>query len=59
LNSRRAVHGLGLLEVLWLARAIPELEKIEIPEEQELRKAGLFKVRLLDGIYDSRGVVEE
>ncbi|KAH8806507.1 hypothetical protein DL96DRAFT_1822426 [Flagelloscypha sp. PMI_526] len=59
LNGRRAVHGLSLLEVLWLARAIPELEKIEIPDEQELRKAGLFKVRLLDGLHDRREVVEE
>ncbi|KAH8806508.1 hypothetical protein DL96DRAFT_1686270 [Flagelloscypha sp. PMI_526] len=57
-SGRQVLHGLGLLEVLWLAKAIPELEKMETPEEEDLRKAGLFRVCLLDGLNEPR-VIEE
>ncbi|KAJ7037201.1 hypothetical protein C8F04DRAFT_1092928 [Mycena alexandri] len=47
------IDGLGVLQAIWLYRNHPELETLmdqaEYPSTQNLREAGMVRVRLVDG----------
>ncbi|KAH8798737.1 hypothetical protein DL96DRAFT_1688013 [Flagelloscypha sp. PMI_526] len=43
---RSEVDDLGLLEILWLSEAVPELTNVDQPHSTELRRSGMVEVRL-------------
>ncbi|KAH8798739.1 hypothetical protein DL96DRAFT_1638540 [Flagelloscypha sp. PMI_526] len=43
---RSEVDDLGLLEILWLTEAVPELVSVDRPDLTDLRRSGMVEVRL-------------
>ncbi|KAJ7614555.1 hypothetical protein FB45DRAFT_1110374 [Roridomyces roridus] len=54
------IDGLDVLQIIWLYRDHPELaailEQVQIPTDVNLRRAGMFRVQLIDGIAPMREV---
>ncbi|KAH8798736.1 hypothetical protein DL96DRAFT_1824483 [Flagelloscypha sp. PMI_526] len=51
---RSEVDDLGLLEILWLSEAVPELMQVDQPRLTELRRSGMVEVRLGENLIRSR-----
>jgi hypothetical protein len=52
-DAELPIDGLGVLHAIWLYRNHPELEtlidQVEYPSTQNLREAGMVRVRLVEG----------